>query len=101
MLISSDGSLTGRYTFPVNATMKPTKESGAATRKWEDDSNVVWSEVIGLCGFWVASCRNFVCGAGTLIKIFTQTLGLATIHKKCGLCPALIPSMLKSGAVRC
>ena len=50
----------------------------------EDDSTSVWPEVTGVCGFWDGSCRNGVCGAGMLIKIFTLTLGWATIHKKCG-----------------
>ena len=40
-----------------------------------DDSEVVWPEVTGLCGFWDGSCCNDVCGAGMLIKIFTHTLG--------------------------
>ena len=41
----------------------------------EDDSNVVWSEVAGLCGFRAG--RDDVCGAGMWIKIFTQALEVA------------------------
>ena len=44
-------------------------------------------EVAGLCGFWDGSCQHRVCGAGMLIKVFTLTLGWATIHKKCGPVP--------------
>ena len=51
--------------------------------EWWDDSKLVWSEVSGLCGFSDGRRRYGVCGAGMLIKIFTRTLGLARIYKKC------------------
>ena len=49
---------------------------GARGREEErvDVANVVWPEVTGLCGFWDGSCQHGFCGAGMLIKIFTQTL---------------------------
>ena len=57
---------------------------GAERRDWVDTANVVWSEVLGLCGFWDGCCENGTCGAGTTIQVFTETLGWALIHKKCG-----------------
>ena len=52
--------------------------------EWTDTVNVVWSEVTGLCGFWDGSCENGKCGAGIMIQAFTDALGWAPIHKKCG-----------------
>ena len=46
---------------------------------------MVWSEVASLCGFWDGSCERGTCGAGMLIRVFTQAFGWVTIHKKCGL----------------
>ena len=43
---------------------------------------------------WDVCCRDEVCGAGTLIKIFTQTLGVG--HKtNVGLYLSRIPSMVR------
>ena len=47
--------------------------------EWVDTAHLVWSEVIGLCGF----------GTEALIKespdqTCTEALGWAYLHKKCG-----------------
>ena len=34
--------------------------------EWVDTARVVWSEVIGLCGFWDGSCDNVNGGCGLL-----------------------------------
>ena len=47
-------------------------------------ARVVWSEVIGLCGFWDGSCDNGKCGVGILIQAFAEALGWIPIYKKCG-----------------
>ena len=52
--------------------------------EWVDTANVVWYEVTGLCGFWDGSCESGTCGGGVMIQAFTETLGWAPIHKKCG-----------------
>ena len=52
-----------------------------------DTAVVIWSEVAGLCGFWDGSCERCVCGAGRMIKVFTQALGWVTIHEKFGPVP--------------
>ena len=51
-------------------------------KKNGDTANVVWSEVIGLCGFWDGRCENGTCGGGIMIHAFTKTLGSAPVHKK-------------------
>ena len=40
-------------------------EKGAKGRveEWVDTVHVVWSEVIGFCGFWDGSCDNVNCGS--------------------------------------
>ena len=45
------------------------RREGAKGRveEWVDTAHVLWSEVIGLCGFWDGSCDNGKCGAGIMI----------------------------------
>ena len=61
-------------------------DKGAKGRveEWVDTAHVVWSEVIGLCGFWDGSCDNGNCGAGKLIMTCSEILGWFPIYKKCG-----------------
>ena len=40
--------------------------------EWVDTANVVWSEFVGLCGFWSGSCENGTCGAGMMIQAFIK-----------------------------
>ena len=53
--------------------------------EWVDTARVVWSEVIGLCGFWDGSCDN--CGTGFLIMACSDLQGWFPFYKKCGLVP--------------
>ena len=41
----------------------------------EDETNVVWSDVTGICGFLDGCFRDDVCGAAMWINMFTPTLG--------------------------
>ena len=52
--------------------------------EWVSTAHVVWSEVIGSCGFRDGSCDNGKCGASILIQTFTEALGWVPIYKKCG-----------------
>ena len=52
--------------------------------EWVDTAHVVWSEVIGLCGFWDGSCDNGKCVASTMIMACSEVLGRFPIYKKCG-----------------
>ena len=53
--------------------------------EWTDTAKVIWSDVTGFCGFGDGSCERSTCGAGTMIQVFTKTLGWATVQKKkCG-----------------
>ena len=78
------------------------KGVGGCSEEWKDDSNVVWSAVTGLSGFWDGSCHRGVCGAGVLIEIFHTNSGVDhDSQKNVGQRPAIIPLMLKLGAVPC
>ena len=52
--------------------------------EWVDDAHVIWSEVIGLCGFWDGSFDNGKCGAGIMIQAFTKAPGWVPIFKNVG-----------------
>ena len=52
--------------------------------EWVDNAHVVWSQVIGLCGFWDGSCDNGKCGAGVMIMACSEVLGWFPMYKKCG-----------------
>ena len=49
-----------------------------------DESAIDWTSVTGICGFWVGSCTDKVCGAGITISLFKQVLGWVIRNKKCG-----------------
>ena len=47
----------GRYTFSRTPQGSGCL-GGERSQRWLDDSDVVWSEVTGLCGFWDGSCLD-------------------------------------------
>ena len=52
--------------------------------EWNDESAIDWTSVTGICGFWVGSCTDKVCGAGITFSFFTQRLGWVIRYEKCG-----------------
>ena len=98
--------MTGPHTFFGSTTQKltPGREKGVRglQEAWEDDSTFIWPEVTRLFWFWDGSCRHNVCGAGMLIKIFTQTSGVVhTLQKVWTSSGARIPATLRSLDVLC
>ena len=70
--------------------------------EWVATAHVVWSEVIGLCGFWDGSPDHVKCGACIMIQIFLKTLGWVPIFlRNVGRCWVRIPWMLSWVAVVC
>ena len=63
------------------------KGAGGPEDEWEDDVELVWSDVTMICGFWAGSCRAIRCGAGMWVTVFTHVFGWHTVHKKCGPVP--------------
>ena len=87
VLIYNNVWLIGRYTSREHykeADLWAGRGVKGREAEWVDTANVVWYEVTGLCGFWDGSCESGTCGAGVMIQAFTETLGWALIHKKCG-----------------
>ena len=50
--------------------------------EWVNGVEFVWSQQ-EFCGFWDGKCRKHGRGAAMWVKVFTQSLGWHTVHKKC------------------
>ena len=66
--------LIGRFTHHKEADSWARNGVQGREGEWVDTANVVWSEVIGLCGFWDGSCESGTCGAGFMNNGFTEPL---------------------------
>ena len=66
--------LIGRFTHNKEADSRARNGVQGREGEWVDTANVVWSEVIGLCGFWDGSCEIGTCGAGFMNNVVTEPL---------------------------
>ena len=52
-------------------------------KEWEDEGEVAWRNVRGICGLGNGSCWATGCGANMWVKVFTQASEWRIVNKKC------------------
>ena len=62
------------------------KGARGLTNEREDESDVVWLDVKGICGFWDGSCRKNMCGACMWITFSHRMVAFRPQKVRIGAC---------------